>query len=42
MSAVTDSEAKIKYDKENKPGVSNLMTIYSAISIFHIRNRSEI
>jgi tryptophanyl-tRNA synthetase len=32
MSAVTDSEAKIKYDKENKPGVSNLMTIYSAIS----------
>ena len=29
MSAVTDSEAKICYDEENKPGVSNLLTIYS-------------
>ncbi|MDO4287897.1 MAG: tryptophan--tRNA ligase [Eubacterium sp.] len=27
--AVTDSEAEIRYDKENKPGVSNLMEIYS-------------
>lgn len=32
MSAVTDSEAVIKYDRENKPGVSNLMAIYSVIS----------
>ena len=31
-SAVTDSEAKIYYDKENKPGISNLMTIYSSIT----------
>lgn len=32
MSAVTDSEADIRYDRENKPGVSNLLTIYSALS----------
>lgn len=32
MSAVTDSEMKIKYDKANKPGISNLLTIYSAIT----------
>ncbi|AUB31329.1 tryptophan--tRNA ligase [Spiroplasma floricola] len=30
-SAVTDSENLIKYDPENKPGVSNLLTIYSAL-----------
>ena len=27
--AVTDSEACVRYDKENKPGVSNLMQIYA-------------
>ena len=26
--AVTDSEMAVKYDKENKPGISNLLTIY--------------
>lgn len=31
-SAVTDSEAIVKYDKTNKPGISNLMTIYSSIT----------
>lgn len=31
-SAVTDSEASVHYDKENKPGISNLMTIYSVIT----------
>ncbi len=31
-SAVTDSEAVVRYDKENKPGISNLMTIYSTIT----------
>ena len=30
--AVTDSEALVKYDVENKPGVSNLMSIYSAVT----------
>ena len=28
-SAVTDSEASVRFDEENKPGVSNLMNIYS-------------
>ncbi|SDI00361.1 tryptophanyl-tRNA synthetase [Alteribacillus persepolensis] len=28
-SAVTDSENEIRFDRENKPGVSNLMSIYS-------------
>lgn len=31
-SAVTDSDAKIYYDKENKPGIANLMTIYSVLT----------
>lgn len=30
--AVTDSLAHVHYDKENQPGVSNLMSIHSAIS----------
>ena len=29
--AVTDSEGKVYFDPENKPGVSNLLTIYSAL-----------
>lgn len=28
--AVTDCETAVRYDKENKPGISNLMTIYCA------------
>ncbi|UOY92138.1 tryptophan--tRNA ligase [Ectobacillus sp. JY-23] len=31
-SAVTDSDGIVKYDKENKPGVSNLLTIYSSFA----------
>jgi tryptophanyl-tRNA synthetase len=30
--AVTDSEAIVRYDEENKPGISNLMSIYSSIT----------
>ncbi len=30
--AVTDADREIKYDKENKPGVSNLLGIYSVAS----------
>ena len=30
--AVTDSETEIRYDPENKPGVSNLLSIISALS----------
>ena len=32
MGAVTDSENLVKYDPENKPGIANLMTIYSCLS----------
>jgi tryptophanyl-tRNA synthetase len=31
-SAVTDSEAVVRYDPEAKPGVSNLLTIYGALT----------
>ena len=31
MRAVTDLEAEVRYDKENKPGISNLLTIYSCL-----------
>ena len=31
MSAVTDSDGFVKYDPENKPGISNLITIYSTL-----------
>ncbi|MFJ5714939.1 tryptophan--tRNA ligase [Neobacillus sp. NPDC093127] len=31
-SAVTDSEGIVKFDKENKPGVSNLLSIYSILA----------
>ncbi len=32
MSAVTDSDNKIYYDEEKKPGISNLITIYSVLT----------
>ena len=32
MSATTDSETSIKYDPENKPGISNLINIYSCVT----------
>ncbi|WP_173916949.1 tryptophan--tRNA ligase [Halobacillus sp. Marseille-Q1614] len=41
-SAVTDSEGVVKYDKENKPGVSNLLTIESicrGVSIQELENK---
>ena len=31
-SAVTDSDTKIYFDKENKPGISNLLSIYAGFS----------
>lgn len=30
--AVTDSEREIRYDEQNKPGVSNLISIYSSVT----------
>ncbi len=32
MSATTDSEMCVKFDMENKPGISNLINIYSALT----------
>lgn len=32
MSATTDSEMSIKFDEENKPGISNLMNIYASLT----------
>ncbi|MGP6177613.1 tryptophan--tRNA ligase [Microbacterium sp. A196] len=32
MRAVTDADGTVRYDRENKPGVSNLLTIYAALS----------
>ncbi len=41
MSAVTDSEGKIYYDVQNKPGISNLLTIYSSLKEVTIEEASE-
>ena len=41
MSAVTDSDGFIKYDKENKPGISNLLTIYSALKNVSIEEAED-
>ena len=32
MRAVTDSEGSVRYDREKKPGVSNLLVIYAALT----------
>jgi tryptophanyl-tRNA synthetase len=32
MRATTDSEGSVRFDPENKPGISNLLTIYSVFS----------
>lgn len=37
-SAVTDSDGIIKYDPENKPGLSNLLTIYAACKSISIED----
>lgn len=41
MSAVTDSGSEVKYDPENKPGISNLLTIYSAMKDITIEEAEE-
>lgn len=40
-SAVTDSEGIVKYDKENRPGISNLLTIYSILGGMQISEIEE-
>src|SRR5690606_31570293 len=32
MRAVTDNEGTVRFDRESKPGVSNLLTIYAALT----------
>jgi len=41
MSAMTDSGSEIKYDKENKPGISNLLTIYAVIKNISIEEAEQ-
>ena len=41
MSATTDSEMSVKYDPENKPGISNLISIYSALTSMEIKDVEE-
>ena len=41
MSAVTDSEGKVYYDEDNKPGISNLLTIYSFFKKITIKETEE-
>ena len=40
-SAVTDSDGTIKYDPENKPGISNLLTIASCITATPVKELEE-
>ena len=40
-SAVTDSGSEIRFDAENKPGISNLLTIYSALAARSITSLEE-
>ncbi|WP_335869980.1 tryptophan--tRNA ligase [Bacillus sp. 2205SS5-2] len=40
-SAVTDSEGIVKYDKEQKPGVSNLLSIYSILGKTTVQELEE-
>lgn len=40
-SAVTDSGREIRYDPENKPGVSNLLTIYAISKNFSIEEAEQ-
>ena len=42
MSAVTDSDNKIYYDVENKPGISNLLVIYSSLKNISVKETEEI
>lgn len=41
MSATTDSDNYIKFDVENKPGISNLINIYASLSGLNIQEVEE-
>ena len=38
MSATTDSEMEVKFDPENKPGISNLINIYASLTGMNIED----
>ncbi len=40
-SAVTDSGSEIRFDLEEKPGISNLLTIYSSLTAMSIQDLEE-
>ena len=40
-SAVTDSEGKVYFDKENKPGISNLLTIYASLENMTVKEAEQ-
>lgn len=42
MSAVTDSGSEVKYDPENKPGISNLLQIYASLKEISIEEAESI
>lgn len=41
MSAVTDSDSKVSYNPDQKPGVSNLLTIYASLKEISIEETEE-
>ena len=42
MSAVTDLGSEVKFDEENKPGISNLLTIYCAMKDISIAEAEQL
>ena len=41
MSATTDSEMSVRYDPENKPGISNLINIYASLTEMNVNEVEE-
>ena len=41
MSATTDSDMEVRFDPENKPGISNLINIYAALTGITIKEVEE-
>jgi len=41
MTAVTDSEVVVKYDPENKPGISNLLVIYASLKEISVEDAEK-
>ena len=41
MGATTDSEMSVRYDPENKPGISNLINIYASLTNTEISSVEE-